>query len=62
MRWCLFQEQYRFIFDALLASYLTGNTTYDAAVFRRHLTALKAKEEGATKTDLEKQFEVKFEK
>ena len=55
----MLQEHYRFIFDALFTSYLTGDSTYDVANLRQRLTALKAKKKGAQTTDLEKQFEVK---
>ena len=56
----MLQEHYRFIFDALFTSGLTGDSTYDVAKLRQRLTALKAKKKGAQTTDLEKQFEVKI--
>ncbi|XP_022087874.1 receptor-type tyrosine-protein phosphatase epsilon-like, partial [Acanthaster planci] len=50
-------EQYKFVFDALLAATLTGETTYDMTTFRRQLTALKKTEAGNKETGMEKQFE-----
>ncbi|XP_038066690.1 tyrosine-protein phosphatase 99A-like [Patiria miniata] len=49
-------EQYKFIFDALLAASVTGDTTYSVADFRQKLTALKKKDKGAKETGLQKQF------
>ncbi|XP_038048537.1 receptor-type tyrosine-protein phosphatase T-like isoform X2 [Patiria miniata] len=49
-------EQYKFLFDALLASSMTGETTHDMATFRRQLTALKKTEPGSQETGMEKQF------
>ncbi|XP_038048243.1 receptor-type tyrosine-protein phosphatase delta-like [Patiria miniata] len=49
-------EQYKFIFDALLAASMTGETTYDMTNFRRQLTTLKKTETGSKKTGIEKQY------
>ncbi|XP_022097252.1 receptor-type tyrosine-protein phosphatase alpha-like [Acanthaster planci] len=51
-------EQYKFIFDALLASFLTGDTVYNADVFRQKLSALKKSEGGAKETGMARQFEI----
>ncbi|XP_038048236.1 receptor-type tyrosine-protein phosphatase kappa-like [Patiria miniata] len=50
-------EQYKFLFDALLAASLTGETTYDMTTFRRQLTSLKKKEPGSKDKGMEKQFQ-----
>ncbi|XP_038048244.1 receptor-type tyrosine-protein phosphatase mu-like [Patiria miniata] len=49
-------EQYKFLFDALLAASMTGETTYDMTNFRRQLTTLKKTETGSKKTGIEKQY------
>ncbi|XP_022097247.1 receptor-type tyrosine-protein phosphatase delta-like [Acanthaster planci] len=50
-------EQYKFIFDALLASSLTGDTTYNADDFRQKLSLLKKVEGPAKETGMSRQFE-----
>ncbi|XP_022101762.1 receptor-type tyrosine-protein phosphatase T-like isoform X2 [Acanthaster planci] len=50
-------EQYQFIFDALLAASLTGETTYKIVDFRRQLTAMKKVQGRSKETGIEKQFQ-----
>ena len=52
------QEQYQFIYDALLAASLTGDTAYQVGDFRRQLTALKKADGRSTETGMERQFQV----
>ncbi|XP_038066680.1 receptor-type tyrosine-protein phosphatase mu-like [Patiria miniata] len=51
-------EQYKFIFDALLASSQTGDTTYHDQNFQQKLSALKKPERGSKSTGMTRQFEM----
>ncbi|XP_038066684.1 receptor-type tyrosine-protein phosphatase mu-like [Patiria miniata] len=51
-------EQYKFIFDALLASSQTGDTTYHDKNFEQKLTALKKPKKGSKSTGMTRQFEM----
>ncbi|XP_038068060.1 receptor-type tyrosine-protein phosphatase mu-like [Patiria miniata] len=51
-------EQYKFIFDALLASSQTGDTTYHDNNFQQKLSALKKPEKGSKSTGMTRQFEM----
>ncbi|XP_022097246.1 receptor-type tyrosine-protein phosphatase alpha-like [Acanthaster planci] len=50
-------EQYKFIFDALMASSLTGDTIYHSDNFRQKLSLLKKTERGTKETGMARQFE-----
>ncbi|XP_022109752.1 receptor-type tyrosine-protein phosphatase kappa-like isoform X2 [Acanthaster planci] len=49
-------DQYKFIFDALLAASVTGDTTYTTEGFRKKLAGLKKVQKGAKETGLQLQF------
>ena len=55
---CFIQDQYTFVYDAVLEATLVGDTVIPAHEFQETYTKLKKKDRASKKTMLSKQYEV----